>query len=89
MECTNDVSVGGALTVAQMATFSEAVVLNTTLTCGDIKSTGTPGVKILKSDGKVALIIYDAGIAQFYSNVIVDGGLTVKGTVSFPNLNPF
>ena len=53
------------------------LLVNSVMTCENIKSIGTPGIKFLKSDGTNALRIYDNGISQFSSNVIVDGSLTV------------
>ncbi len=91
-----DVEILAPLTVAQTSTFAGPVALSSTLTCSEIKPTGTPGVKTLKTDGSTAVEIYDSGTAQFYSNVNVDGtlasekitvngNLDVIGTVSFGN----
>jgi hypothetical protein len=52
---------------------------------------GTGGIKLLKLDGTPAAKIFDSGAAQFFSNVItegnlsVNGNLTVSGTTSFAN----
>ena len=37
----------------------------------------------MKSDGGIALKMFDAGLAQFYSNVIADANLTVYGHLSY------
>ena len=64
------------------------VVLSSSLTCGDIKSTGTPGVNILKSDGSTAVKVYDSGTTQFTSNVIMDGNLSVTGSINLISFLP-
>jgi hypothetical protein len=78
---TRDLAVNGYATVSGLLTA-------TNILCNDLKSSGTPGVKILKSDGGVALEIFDAGTAQFYSNVIADANLTVYGTLSTTSFFP-
>ena len=75
-------------TGARTVTVNNPVVLNSSITCGDIKSTGTPGVKILKSDGGIAVKVYDSGTTQFYSNVIMDWTLSVTGNVNLKMFLP-
>jgi hypothetical protein len=43
---------------------------------------GTGGIKLLKLDGTPAAKIFSSGTAQFYSNVIADGNLTVNGNLT-------
>ena len=69
------------LTVPGYATVSGLLTAGQTILCNDLKSSGA-GVKILKSDGGIALKIFDSGTAQFYSNVIADANLTVYGELS-------
>ena len=73
------------LTVPGYATVSGLLTTGQTVLCNDLKSSGTGGVKILKSDGGIALQMFDSGTVKFWSNVIVDGNLTVSGTTSFAN----
>ncbi len=79
---TNIPAIEIAGTGTRLVTVNNPLVLNSTLTCGDINSTGTLGVKVLNSEGGTAVKIFDAGIIQFYSDVIVDGKLSVSGTLS-------
>ena len=76
IECTNG------------AFLYSTLLVNGILTCGDIKSTGTPGVKILKSDGGIAVKIFDAGVTQFYSNVTADANVSVGGNLTVSGFYP-
>ena len=59
------------------------VVISGTLQAGDIKPSGSTGLKMLKLDGALAAKIHATGTAQFYSNVLADGNLTVAGTLFY------
>ena len=77
----NGLTTAQNLTVPGYATVSGLLTAGQTILCNDLKSSGA-GVKILKSDGGIALKIFDSGTAQFYSNVIADANLTVYGELS-------
>ena len=74
--CAN-LTAQGNLAVSGTSTFTGAI------TCGDINPLGSGGIKLLKLDGTTAAKIYATGAAQFYSNVIADGNLTVAGHLSY------
>ena len=71
--------------VQSLAVLSDTgnVVISTTLVAGDIKPSGSAGLKMQKLDGSLAARIHATGTAQFYSNVLADGNLTVAGTLFY------
>ena len=69
--CTN-LTAEGNLAVSGTSIFYSPLNVTSTLTCGDVKSSGAQGVTILKSDGGTAVKVYDSGTSQFFSNVIAD-----------------
>ncbi len=58
------------------------------ISCSSIKSTGTPGVNIKKSNGDSAVRIFDSGLGHFSfdpkdsGNLGVGGNLTVNGSTT-------
>ena len=89
---TRDVEISAPLTVSGTSTFTGQVILNNTLMLTNMKPAGSGGLNILKLDGTPAAKIHATGTAQFYSNVLADGNLTVAGdlTVSgFTSAKPF